>query len=124
MIGKRMYDGESCTFIYSADTPIDGRGNISKNYCGMEVIPETVSQYIGLKDREDRKIFGGDIITWATEDELANGPWLFEVVYDSDNASFILRDAYGTIDLFHDGNAKKCIIVANIWDYPELMKGE
>lgn len=32
----------------------------------FEVRPKTITQYIGLKDSEDKKIFDGDIVTYST----------------------------------------------------------
>lgn len=84
----------------------------------FEVIPETVGQYTGLKDRKGTDIFEGDIANIINVDENGKVEWrendaAFEVVGDCLEASF-LENLYG-----HDVE-----VIGNIYNNPELLKGE
>jgi len=55
--------------------------NVSFNY--IEVIPETVGQYIGINDKYDMKIFEGDIVrnkrtgVWHAQGDVRYGKYLY-----------------------------------------------
>ena len=92
----------------------------------VEVISETVGQYIEIKDDSKKKIFGGDIIQsgvrkwivkWVNE-----GFWLV----DSDNYGGVIKGNktyVGHIDWIHSCNYKVKII-GNMTDNPELIGGK
>ena len=105
------------------------------------VSPETVGQYTGLKDKNGKRIFEGDIL------KTCNGAWewMHEDSYDIrvsvvgfEDGSFVLDDTYSS-----DGyNELSCVheeyacsngeyedyvifeVIGNIYDNPELLKGE
>lgn len=82
------------------------------------VVPETVGQYTGLKDRKGTDIFEGDIVNIIRAEENGKVEWrendaAFEVVGDCLEASF-LENLYG----------RDVEVIGNIYDNPELLKGE
>lgn len=86
----------------------DGYGNL---FC---VIPETVGQYTGLNDKNNVKIFDGDILKFRSG--------IYSVEWDNEHSKFLQRDGQFSREL-HIWIAKS-EIVGNIHDNPELLKGE
>lgn len=86
----------------------------------IEVIPETVSQYTGLKDKNGNKIFEGDIVErlWLGEKHI------YRIYYDNDIASFIGKDIYGLNFTTFDYDACEFEVIGNIYDNPELLEVE
>jgi len=70
----------------------------------VEVIPETVGQYIGLKDKSENRIYEGDIV-----DKWSDGKELIEIEFE--NAIYLMQE--GVL-------SDSCTIVGNIYDNPEL----
>lgn len=85
-----------------------------------DIDPETVCQYIGMTDKNGRKIFEGDIIEVCT---FGFNPERFitEVAYDK--CAFRLKNGrnmfyYGQSDFTKMDDAK---VIGNIFDNPELL---
>ena len=88
---------------------------IAKSY---EVIPETVGQYTGLKDKNGKMIFEGDIVTGLFNYTDIIG----HIVYGSDATFFIERKGLYGIGL---NNAEDWLeVVGNIHDNKELLREE
>ena len=98
------------------------------------VIPETVGQYIGLTDKNGKKIFEGDIIQFGEDEEY---DWEFNIgvvkfgegTFDSGiyrYTGFFYEDKKGNIDhnaLYNwEEDWEKCKVIGNVWDNPELLK--
>ena len=96
------------------------------------VDPETVGQYTGLKDKNGKKIFEGDIVRLT--DEHNEIEWTAVVVFGNPNGEYNWGWQLKAIGEF-DGNkdillwvdmeesGAYCEIIGNIYDNPELMKG-
>lgn len=83
-----------------------------------EIDASTVGQYIGLKDKNGRRIFEGDIVTGYFADEKINGV----IQYGSDAQFYIDRsDLYG---IFLNNAEDWVEIIGNIHDDPEFLEGE
>lgn len=98
---------------------------VSKDYgyTNIEVIPETVGQYTGLKDKNDKGIFEGDILTYphAEEEtivEFANDVSGFRVIPNTSNAPYVQHWTW-----LHNV-ARYAEIIGNIHDTPELLEAE
>ena len=79
------------------------------------VRPETVGQFIGLTDKNGKKIFEGDI--------LSEHGSLFSVVYDVKWARFKLQYIGRCIQYPEWNRGIQMEIVGNIHDNPELLEG-
>lgn len=84
----------------------------------VEVIPETVSQYTGLTDKNGKKIFEGDII----ERFWLGKKYIYRIDYDKYIASFIGKDIYGLNFTTFDYDACEFEVIGNIHDNPELLE--
>lgn len=76
--------------------------------------PETIGQYIGLRDADGVRAFEGDIIV----DTVGDGT-IGVIVWDNDDAAFMLcvdNSLYSAEDIW------AYRIVGNIHDNPELLK--
>jgi uncharacterized phage protein (TIGR01671 family) len=87
------------------------------------VDPETVGQYTGLKDKNGKKIFEGDICRNTKTGEIVYVAW------HGTMAGYVWsRQKEGCKHLFDFGALFRCFdkyeVIGNIHDNPELLKGE
>ncbi len=86
---------------------------INSHWHGIEVNPETVGQYTGLKDKNGTKIFESDVLRcWGGE--YAFGYWEHDIIIV---AAF--WDMSATAAMTESEFAE---IVGNIYDNPELLE--
>lgn len=74
-------------------------------------------QYTGLKDKNGREIYEGDII------QLENAPYKYEVVWNKWHWGI---DSKGIVADFIQGFTiaveERCIVIGNIFENPDLLK--
>lgn len=114
--GKRIDNGKWVYGFYTESCAVR-MGTVIENddddYC---VDPETVGQYTGLKDKNGKKIFEGDIVKYIPDDENEVGVDYYYIEYK--DAQFrIGRDGIG------QNYADEWEVVGNIHDNPELLEG-
>ena len=101
----------------------DGRVTIRKDgeIFPYEVIPDTVGQYTGLTDKNGNRIFEGDIVN----DEQSG--YNYFIKWFPEYACFALANKNGHIEFGCDELEiflDDLVVIGNIHDNPDLLKGE
>ena len=123
---KRIDNGEWIEVLPSCD--INGNLTEFEVYRGFanceiaDVDSETVCQWTGLTDKNNRKIFEGDIC------KIHSGPideedGCFSVEWDEGDARFALYGEGLTVD-FGNYHGHECEVIGNIFDNPDLLPEE
>ena len=129
--GKRKDNGELVDgYLYITH---DGKYEIAK-YCdetnieriAYEVIPETVGQCTGLRDKNGNLIFEGDILEFVNDDGESS---FYVVIWNTSLLSwqvqeishYVKNDYYGFDELCEFENTE---VIGNVHDNPKLLEVE
>ncbi len=91
--------------------------NIIQDGFSNEVIPATIGQFTGLKDKNGSEIFEGDILRSSVGA-------IYIVEWDGENARYLGFTIGKERRIVYVGREPKSEIIGNIHDNPELLKGE
>lgn len=123
-------------------------GSLNDVGCAYQVIPETVSEYIGIHDKNGKKIFENDIVLTQ---EMYNRPYsknrkskrhIGVVQYQSGGGSGFYNSETGKFDKYIEYHAEwivkvkdygvythgswsdfwNCEVIGNVFDYPEWLE--
>lgn len=94
-----------------------------------EIYTSTIGQYTGLKDKNGKRIFEGDVIEGIMNDPLDPGAtWRGTVVWygsgwgeEEQNGGIGYLDEMSMVD---EMRMARISVIGNIHDNPELLKGE
>ena len=119
--GKRKYNGEWVEGFYYKDLWSDNAHYIIYDGTDYVVIPKTVGQYTGLTDKNGTKIFEDDIVN----DEQSG--YNYFIKWFPECACFSLANRNGHMEFGCDELEvflNDLVVVGNIHDNPEFLKGE
>lgn len=94
-----------------------------RDYCQYEVDPATVGQCAGVNDKNDKRIFEGDLVK---HHDRIFGNIVSEIIYSKSGACFCARyikchNNKPALDIVM--NESEIEIIGNIHDNPELLEG-
>lgn len=118
-MSKRWVFGDLLQFSIGDMCICENRNDFEKDKYG--VVPETVGQYTGLKDKNGKRIFEGDIVN----DEQSG--YNYYIKWFPEYACFALANKNGHIEFDCDELEiflNDLVVIGNIHDNPELLKGE
>ena len=123
---KRLCDGEWEYGHLTTDATgvtIERANHRFKGFAySMPVNPETVGQYIGLRDKYGRRICEGDIVKWF--DNLVGKHMVAEVQYIDAAFCRAYKSQMGQQNLYINATvAFRLEVIGNRWDNPELLNG-
>lgn len=138
--GKRKDNNEwVCGYLYRLSERLNPFIMfVNSNAESHEVIPETVSQFAGLTDKDGKKIFDGDILRgfcYPFQDGEGNYNYYAEVVWFENSPAFglvthknpesnVVGISDGNCEYIEDWDSTQWEVIGNIYDNKELLEND
>ena len=102
---------------------LNNSSTLGRDYDNVRVKPETLGRYVGVKDKNDKEIYEGDIV--EKENHRNGKSYIERYIVIFDEGMFCLKgvnsnELYEAGYLITFSNKEK--IIDNIYDNPELLK--
>ena len=122
MMGKcnliRHYIVQNCALTGLFEDPEE-----NMYFNDVEIDPKTLCQYTGLKDKNGNRIWENDIVKGKRRPGLDER--YYSIFFDSEENYLTIKEhKYGEKYYFSMASARIFETVGNIFDNPELVKGE
>lgn len=120
--------GEKCNAVHDIETDHIETITCKNGARFYKVITETVGQYTGLTDKNGKKIFEGDIVTY--EDSVADYMGYHDNIFlncgrveisEWDGICFTNRETVEMDDLYESETMVDCEVIGNIHDNHEFV---
>lgn len=100
--------------------------NMPRGTVHYDVDRNTLCQYTGLTDKNGNKIWENDIIKFFSKRGIGDNDYYFvaSILWNNRELCFIKRCCNKTFALHNDNDADDFEVIGNIFDNPELVKGE
>lgn len=120
-IWRKPTDGSRVCYIFPDNMIDDNDGDCWEDFAEVaeqyEVDRATVGQYTGLKDKNGKEIYEGDVLRWFVNDLISTAP-----VEYRDGAFWMVRDINTGHGVWNDWLRGEYEILGNIHDNPESLK--
>ena len=120
LLRGKIVSPELCEYYFSNNQLCIGNSNWAEEAFGNYPI----MQYTGLKDKNGKEIYEGDIVEFKTNYTNKKGGWLNGVViWDSERYGWALNAENTIYDIYDETEGFEYIVkhIGNIYENPELL---
>lgn len=94
----------------------DVRNGAVHDFDIVEVIPKTICEYTGITDKNDQKIFEGDIVQDLDIESVGKVVW-----YEGDYIGFAVDEIYNSVQQYDKEMFDEVEVIGNIFDNPGML---